>query len=53
VPVVAVDEDQPVGNQGWHVGLSEWQGNASPASSSLTTYAYCKKDTVKKKKKKK
>jgi hypothetical protein len=50
VPVVAVDEDQPVGNKSWHLGLSEWQGNSSPPSTSLTTYAYCKRDVVKKKK---
>jgi hypothetical protein len=53
VPVVAIDENQPVGNKGWHVGLSEWQGNASPANTSLTTYAYCKRDAVKKKRRRK
>ena len=52
VPVIAVDENQPVGKKTWHVGLHEWQGSASPAGTSLTTYAYCKLDAPPKKKKK-
>jgi hypothetical protein len=50
VPVIGIDENQPVGKKSWHIGLHEWQGNGEPAGTSLTTYAYCKKDSPAKKK---
>jgi hypothetical protein len=46
VPVVGIDENQPVGKKSWRIGLHEWQGNGVPAGTSLTTYAYCKKDAA-------
>jgi hypothetical protein len=49
-PVVGIDEFEPVGNTGWHLGLHSY---GVPAGSSVATYAYCAKDTIKKKKKKK
>jgi hypothetical protein len=51
IPVVGVDEFQPAGNSGWHLGLHSV--GPQPAGASVATYAYCAKDTVKKKKKKK
>lgn len=52
VPVAGVDENQPVGKKTWRVGLHEWQKNDTPPGTSLTTYAYCKKDALPKKRKK-
>jgi hypothetical protein len=43
VPVIGVDETQPVGNRAWHVGLHEFPGFTLPAGSSLQAVAYCKK----------
>ena len=43
VPLASVDEFQPVGKRGWHVGLFEFPGAAlPPEGSQLTGYAYCK-----------
>jgi hypothetical protein len=53
VPAVGVDEMQPVGNKGWHVGLHDFIDATLPPGSSLTGYAYCAPDTIAKKKKKK
>jgi hypothetical protein len=53
VPGVGVDEMQPVGEKGWHVGLHDFVNIALPAGSSLTGYAYCAPDSTGKKKKKK
>jgi hypothetical protein len=50
-PVVGVDEFEPVGESTWHLGLHTI--GPQPAGSSVATYAYCAKDTIKKKKKKK
>jgi hypothetical protein len=52
-PVVGIDEYEPVGNTTWHVGLHSVPTQPQPAGSSAAGYAYCAKDTVKKKKKKK
>jgi hypothetical protein len=43
VPAVGVDEFNPVGQKGWHLGLHPWQGVAIPPNSALQTFAYCKK----------
>jgi hypothetical protein len=51
LPVAGVDEFAPNGNTGWHLGLHSI--GPQPAGASVTTYAYCAPDTVKKKKKKK
>ncbi len=51
LPVVGIDEFAPNGNSGWHLGLHTIA--AQPTGSSVTTYAYCAPDAVKKKKKKK
>jgi len=51
VPVVGIDEFEPSGNSTWHLGLHTV--GPQPPGSSVATYAYCAKDTVKKKKKKK
>jgi hypothetical protein len=50
-PIVGIDEFQPTSNSTWHLGLQSF--GAQPPGSSVATYAYCAKDTVKKKKKKK
>lgn len=52
-PVVGVDEFEPSGKSTWHLGLHTVPTQPQPAGSSVATYAYCAKDTVKKKKKKK
>ena len=41
-PLVSVDENQPVGKAGWHVGLWEYPTNL-PAGTTLQAFAYCKK----------
>src|SRR5262249_38936717 len=51
IPVVGIDEFQPNGNTGWHLGLHTV--GAQPAGSSVTTYAYCAQDLKAKKKKRK
>ncbi len=51
LPVVGIDEFEPTSKSTWHLGLHTI--GPQPAGSSVTTYAYCAKDTVKKKKKKK
>jgi hypothetical protein len=52
VPVVGIDETAPVGKKGWHTGLYEEPAMfAAPAGSALQTFAYCKKDPKKAKKK--
>jgi hypothetical protein len=51
LPVAGVDEFNPNGNTGWHLGLHSIGGQ--PAGATVTTYAYCAPDAVKKKKKKK
>jgi hypothetical protein len=50
VPVVSLDENQPVGNRGWHIGLHPWVFSTLPPGESLQATAYCKKDTIPKKK---
>ena len=50
-PVVGVDEFEPIGKSTWHLGLHTI--GPQPGGSSVATYAYCAKDTIKKKKKKK
>jgi hypothetical protein len=52
VPGVGIDEMQPVGNKGWHVGLHDFVNVELPLGSSLTGYAYCAPDALPKKKKK-
>jgi hypothetical protein len=42
VPLVGIDENQPVGKKAWHVGLWEYP-TALPPGSALQTVAYCKK----------
>ncbi len=42
VPLVGIDENQPVGKRTWHVGLWEYP-TALPPGSQLLTSAYCKK----------
>jgi hypothetical protein len=49
-PIVGIDEFAPSGKRGWHLGLHNF--GPQPAGSSVATYAYCAKDAVKKKKKK-
>ena len=43
VPAVGVDEFNPVGQRGWHLGLHEWQAVVLPPGSAMQTFAYCKK----------
>ena len=43
VPLVSVDENQPVGKGGWHLGLSEYPQVFLPAGTTLQAFAYCKK----------
>lgn len=42
VPVVGVDESQPVGNRSWHTGLHEFPSFTLPAGATLQAVAYCK-----------
>lgn len=42
-PLVSVDENQPVGKAGWHVGLWEYPTNLPPGTT-LQAFSYCKKD---------
>jgi hypothetical protein len=51
IPVVGVDEFEPNGNRGWHLGLQALNVS-QPAGSSVATYAYCARDTAPKKKRK-
>jgi hypothetical protein len=52
IPRLSVDENAPVGEQGWRV--SGWDfPTANTAPAALQTSVYCKPDAVKKKKKKK
>jgi hypothetical protein len=48
LPVVGIDEFEPTSKTTWHLGLHSI--GPQPAGSAVTTYAYCAKDTVKKKK---
>lgn len=43
VPVIGVDETQPVGERWWHTGLHEFPSFTLPAGSALQAVAYCKK----------
>jgi hypothetical protein len=43
-PAVSIDQTQPVGKKSWQIGLYEFPGITLPAGSTLTTYAYCKKN---------
>ncbi len=43
LPAVGIDEFQPTGKQGWHLGLYELPLFNLPIGSSVTNYAYCKK----------
>ena len=51
--IASVDESNPVGKKGWHVGLWQHPSFTEPAGSTLQTIAYCKKDAVAKKNKRK
>ena len=42
-PLVSVDENQPVGKAGWHLGLWEYPAINLPAGTTLQAFAYCKK----------
>jgi hypothetical protein len=42
VPFIGVDESQPTGSRGWHVGLHEFPPFTLPPGSSLQATAYCK-----------
>lgn len=42
VPLVSVDETNPVGKVGWHVGLWEYPMVILPAGATLQTFVYCK-----------
>ena len=42
VPVIGVDETQPVGKRSWHTGLHEFPSFTLPAGSALQAVAYCK-----------
>ncbi|MGZ5362185.1 MAG: hypothetical protein ACXWZW_11250 [Solirubrobacterales bacterium] len=42
LPAVGIDEFQPVGKRGWHMGVHEWQTVALPPGSALRAIAYCK-----------
>ncbi len=44
VPIVTLDEHQPVGNRAWHIGLHPWVFSSLPPGESLQATAYCKKD---------
>jgi hypothetical protein len=44
VPSVGIDESMPVGERGWRVGLYASPTDTPPPGSSLTTFAYCKKN---------
>jgi hypothetical protein len=50
VPVVSIDQSQPSGNRSWHVGLHPWLTSSLPPGESLGATAYCKRDSVSKKK---
>ena len=52
-PIVGIDEFEPSGKSTWHLGLHTVPTQPQPPGSSVATYAYCAKDTIKKKKKKK
>lgn len=43
VPFIGVDEFQPTGKRGWHVGLHEFPAFTLPPGGSLQATAYCKK----------
>jgi hypothetical protein len=43
-PAVGIDQNQPVGQRSWQVGLYEFPTFLLPLGSSLTAYAYCKKN---------
>ena len=52
VPVVGIDEFEPTSKSTWHLGLFTFViPGGQPPGSSVTSYAYCAKDTLKKKKK--
>jgi hypothetical protein len=42
VPLVSVDETNPVGKAGWHVGLWEYPTVNLPAGATLQSFVYCK-----------
>lgn len=44
-PAASIDQSLPLAKKTWLVGLYEAPGFSLPAGSTLTTYAYCKKDT--------
>ena len=52
IPTAEIDEFQPTSNKTWHLGLHELEPFSTAPGSTVQTFAYCKKDTVKKKKKK-
>jgi hypothetical protein len=42
VPLVSIDENQPQGDRGWHIGAYEFPDAFLPAGSTLATTAYCR-----------
>ncbi len=48
-PAAIFDESHPIGKKVWHVGIWEHPDIILPASSTLETFAYCKKDPKAKK----
>lgn len=46
VPIVSLDEFQPVGRRTWHTGLYEWVAAGLPPGKSLQAIAYCKRDAA-------
>jgi hypothetical protein len=50
VPVLGIDENQPVGSNVWHVGLYDSPSFGVPPGTTLQTTAYCKPNSAKKKK---
>jgi hypothetical protein len=53
IPTAEIDEFQPVSKTTWHLGLHELEPFSTAPGSTVTDTAYCKKDAVAKKKKKK
>ena len=52
IPTAEIDEFQPTSKKTWHLGLHELEPFATAPGSTVQTFAYCKKDSAPKKKKK-
>jgi hypothetical protein len=52
IPTAEIDEFQPISKTSWHLGLHELEPFSTAPGSTVQTFAYCKKDTLPKKKKK-